>query len=1782
MESASRYKVDNEINEGFYSVIYAGTCLQDGKSVVLKTLRREFLSTERIGHFKKEFEITKVFKGSAGIIQTFGIESLESSLAIVLEDFGAKSLNAYLKEQVPDLDQALQIGISIASALSEIHAHQLMHKDINPRNILYNPKINCAKIIDFGIASRVTRENPSVEINELVGTLPYISPEQTGRMNRLVDYRTDLYSFGATLYEILTGRPPFQASDPMEIVHCHIARQPVRVDAINPDLPASLGDIVAKLLSKTPEERYQTAEGVRADLEHCLQQIRSRGIVKRFPLGRRDFCDRLLLGQKLYGRSREINRLYLEFERVLSNQNVLVLISGTSGVGKTALVNEVHKPMTESRGFFVSSKFDQFDRNTPYMAIVNAFNQLARQLLTQSDEQVREWRKRLTQALRENSGIITDTIPDMALIMGPQAQVDTLPPVETKNRFQVIFQKFVGVLATEEHPVVLFLDDLQWADLASLEVIEYLMTSTDQSSLYIIGAYRNNEVDLGDPLALLIEDLRNSTRAVIAEMVLSPLSPQDVNQLIADTLSTSEEATVELAELIYNKTLGNPFFVNQLLESFYTEGLLFFDKSKSKWQWQFESIYEYGFTDNVIDLLVSKIEKLSPSCQEILRLSACIGTVFSTDLLVALQTKNKESLEEDLEEAIAVGLVQKVAVTAPLLPSNRSSNEKRSGREYRFIHDRILQAVYTNIPRRKRLENHRVIGLALLEQLENQTEDQLLFQAVLHLNLSREKIESRKEKQRLARLNLEAGKKAMLSAANRSALEYLETGISLLDEDCWQSDYRLSLALHEEAAEAAHLTTDRERVEQLTNAIFQHTINIIDEVKATEIKILSLFSMDRNVEVTHFGIGFLRKLGLRIPLNPGKLSLVTALLRAKLSLIGKNDEALLEVGPMTDETKLASMRILSAMSLSAYTTNKNLYAYFVLTQVRLIASWGHSIYSPSTFCSYGLILCGKLGDIEQGNRFGKLALLLLEKYFERSRLCRVQAIANGFIFPHKKSLLETGSALQKTYRLGFDSGDFQYGAMAIGFYIDQALAFGITELGKLEDETRTYISAIKNMKQSFWWLFVSPHLHLVLNFVDDVPDFLVLDGEEGKETSLLEMAKQNKNETCEWVVYAGKTMLHCYYSEFESGIPWARRSRALYHSGTGTPCVYMAMFWEGLIYLRGTKDWRADEGKERAGLLKEIRAELSKSADHAPENFLYMVKLIDAERYRLRGKDNLASDCYDEAIELAANCRHVNAEALGNELAADFYVAKGKNTIARSYAENARFAYLRWGARAKVKHLENKFSGLLPKTTIGAAKEHKASVHETTKGSLSLDFRSIIKAARGISKEIILERLLDILIRTATENAGAEKGFLLMKEDAGLRIEAGCLYDKDQLVTLGTGNLDERQDISQAVVRFVARSQTPIVIGDATREGDFTSDAYVKQNQIKSILCIPIIHSGNLTGILYFENNNTKHAFTKEQLEVLEVISSQAAVSLRNARLYQELSTSKELLQTALEKAQESDRMKDSFLARTGHELRTPLNAIINIPEWVVDGIKRHPGAVCIQCKTEFTIEEDENILDIPKCPECGTSGSLKETTIYFSENSLGEIDRNLRNVIDSGKNLSAIVEDILNFSDLQLGKTSLELEDVNIDRLFLDVRNKFFEETSARSLKIVSKNDSSYPTIRVDKKKMQQVLSILVKNAIQFSPDGEEIQLRAVSEQIATVLSVRDRGPGIDKEDTALIFQSFRQAHEDSTRHHGGTGLGLAIAKNIVELHGGKIWVDSEIGKGSTFFLRLPTAIRT
>ncbi len=812
------------------SLIYRTQQLSTDKKVVVKFLNQEFPSLKQISRFKQEYEIIKN-QDSDKVIKAYGFNQYKPKLSIVFEDFGGKSLDILFRDKKIGMDLFFDLAIKIVAALNEIHSQEIIHKDINPSNIIYNPATGELKIIDFGLAIKMPKEeNTAIKnLNLLEGTLAYIAPEQTGRMNRYIDYRSDFYALGVTFYELLTGKQPFITNNPLKLIHCHISKLPIPPHELSPEIPEVISNIVSKLMAKEPEDRYQSGFGLKADLEECQRQWFAKGEIALFRVGQQDIRDRLQISQKLYGREQQVGQLLDSFDRVKQGATEMMLVSGYSGIGKSVLVREIYKPITLSKGYFIGGKFEQYQRERPYSAIIQALKELIRLLLTEPETQLKQWCEQLLKALGRNAGVIIEEIPELEQIIGQQSAVRNLPPTESQNRFNITFQKFIEVFAGPKHPLVIFLDDLQWSDSASLQLIESLIVGLNIKHLLLIGAYRDNEVNPGHRFLTTLKEIEKAG-AKIDRISLIPLKLSEIASLIADSLNCTQEVANPLAELILAKTDGNPFFINQFLTSLYREKLLFFERKTRNWQWNLAKIKTKEATDNVVQLLTQNIQELSPQIQKILQIAACIGNHFEIRILAAVARISLEDTVLLLNKVIAEGLI--VTLRDDVLDNNNEITI-----EYKFIHDSIQQAAYSLIPREQKTSLHWQIGQILLSLRNAEQEDEKIFNIVNQLNLSEELLKDRKQKEKLTRLNLQAGKKAKSSGAFESTYKYLNSARELLDRNSWNSQYDLTLCVYTEAVEAAYLIGNLEQLEQLTKEVLEKTKSLLDKIKVYEIQI---------------------------------------------------------------------------------------------------------------------------------------------------------------------------------------------------------------------------------------------------------------------------------------------------------------------------------------------------------------------------------------------------------------------------------------------------------------------------------------------------------------------------------------------------------------------------------------------------------------------------------------------------------------------------------------------------------------------------------------------------------------------------------------------------------------------------------------------------------------------------------------------------------------------------------------------------------------------------------
>ncbi|MFH0958355.1 MAG: serine/threonine-protein kinase PknK, partial [Pseudomonadota bacterium] len=978
MVTIAGYEIVSKIYTSQISEIYRAVRNEGKEPVVLKLLAKSRPRLQEIAQYRNEYRIACALQGLSGVIHVYGMEKYQDGLVIIAEDILGESLKSLMESEEFSLEYSLTMAIQICASLGQIHAAHVIHKNINPSNIIMNPHSGMLKIIDYGISTDLTHEDTAlVSPGILEGTLAYMSPEQTGRMNCHIDYRTDYYSLGVTLYELFTRKLPFEANDPLELVHCHIAATPRSPKEINPELPEVLSNIILKLLAKNADNRYQSALGIKSDLEKCLRQIQKHGTAPNFKLACSDVPERFEIPQKLYGRDSDTENLLDAFARVSKGGKEVTLVTGEAGIGKTSLVKEVYRPVTGRGAYFVSGKFNQFGRNIPHSAVISACQKLISQILTESQESLADWKSRFLNALGNSGKIIAEVIPEIELIVGPQPSVPELGHIAAQTRFQIVFQKFMRVLCHHEHPIVIFLDDIQWADTSSIKLLELLMTDSDTSYLFLIGAYRDNEVDSSHPLFVTLEAFQKN-HILINRIHLKPLRLEDVGELVADTLCCSNVDSEALADLVHQKTIGNPFFLKEFLQTLYQEKLIRFDFDQGAWQCDLESIRHHQIPNDVVDLMVRKIRKTPKVNQDLLKTAACIGTEFGIQLLSQAADVSPQDVVMDLKPSVSEGLIYPVGDGYKLLELGIPVQELEMSVNYRFAHDRIQYAAYSLVPEQERPSIHQHIGQALLQKTFADPEGNTIFEAVNQMNLAISMVVSDAERHELAKINLEAGKRARESGAYEAAFTYFQTGIRVLGDNCWHRDYDLTLALCIEGTGAAYLTTRFDDVQELTSFVSRHAQRLEEKIPVYEMKIRALIALNDRAAAIQIALPLLAELGEKFPDNPSKGKVLADFVRTRLALSGRRIEAIEKQPKMSDQKKLGAMRIMETVVSAAYSVVPNLFLLMLFRMARLSVRYGGTPQSAFVYAGYGLILCSIIGDIRQGHRFGELALKLIK------------------------------------------------------------------------------------------------------------------------------------------------------------------------------------------------------------------------------------------------------------------------------------------------------------------------------------------------------------------------------------------------------------------------------------------------------------------------------------------------------------------------------------------------------------------------------------------------------------------------------------------------------------------------------------------------------------------------------------------------------------------------------------------------------------------------------------
>ncbi len=1494
MEATGLHLPDYAVGPALYRadgrVVYRARRRADGAAVAVETLDTEYPEREQVAGIRREGAITQRLAEVDGVHKVYAVLPHGSGNLALIGELYQETLESYLaragRRGLP-VAEVLDIALRLVRTLGGIHANDIVHKALTPGHVLYNAGSGDIALAGFGIASELDQERQAVHMSRLLeGPLPYISPEQTGRMNRDLDYRSDYYSLGVLLFELLTGQHPFQADTLLEWVHSHISRLPPAPHEIIPAVPEAVSAIVLKLLAKSPEERYQSAVGLAHDLAHCADLLATGREIAPFKLGQKDVVQKFLIPQGLYGRDRELRELLGLFEQAVAGYTKFCLVHGYSGVGKSALINEIDRPLVRERGFLIQGKFEQFQQGEAYTALTAALRGLVQQVLAEPEERLSRWRQALLDALAPNARLMVDLIPELELIVGRQPEVADLPPAEARNRLHIVLTNFLRVFAGEGHPVVLFLDDLQWSDVPTLELLRRLVTSRELSHLLLIGAYRSNEVGAGHPLRLLLDDLRDQKN--IRQLPVGPLDRDSVTHLVADALFREQDEVRPLGDMLYDKAQGNPFFTIELLRQIYKEGALTPDPDNGRWNWNLDAIRWSGVSSDVVEFMVENLRQLSPATQQLLQLAACIGGTFDLHTLSAIYGRSPAQTAEALLPAL------KQHTVLPLHSDYRlvAGETEGEGTEplalnpsYRFQHDRVQQAAYTLIDVGRLQEVHLSVGRLMLQHAGNTVPDERLIDIVGHLNEGRQLIDSAEERQRLVELNLRAGVRAKQSTAYEAALSYLNVASELLPAAPWTKAPALMQALAAETQQCAYLTGRAEDAEKGIEVLLEHAHSDLERSGILATRTRQYATLGRMEESIISAIQGLALLGVDFTARPKAENIAEERQRVEENLGTRRIADLVDAPLVEDSATLTAMRLLMEIFPAAFLSGSgNLFPYLVLKAVNLSLRHGNCPESAFAYAAYGMLLCGELDEPAIGYQYGKVGLAINERLDDIALRARVIYVYAMFVHHWSNHWSSLTPWFRKGIEAGYQSGDLLYLA-----YSAQDCVIWDPTLD-LETAHRLHAENLEIVRECAYQDSLDSatlFLQLQRNLLGLTSSPCTLSDDGFDEELCLAGMRQRKFMT-------GIANYHIYSAEI--CLLYGNHDRALEHVRTQDGLIKSAMSLPQLVrfyivaFLTLAAQYPEMDTDEQVAIRKRLEGDLARMkrwADNCEENFRHLQYLMEAELMRLDNCHDAALERYDTAIDAAKTSGFLHDEATACEHAARHLLALGRRRSAEGYLRAAHRLYDRWAAHRKVALLEQEFPVLRELATGGR-------LSAASREADDLDLASVMKASREISGEIVLDRLLKTTIDILLENAGGQWGCLVVRRDGRLVVEAARLPDDGLPTDSVPGNSlvpdaeGGRVPLPVTLISQVLHSGEAMVLHDAAHEGQFVHDPYILTLRPISVFCVPIRRE-RFEGALYMENNLASGVFTEERVEVIRLLAAQASVAIENARLYEQV-----------------------------------------------------------------------------------------------------------------------------------------------------------------------------------------------------------------------------------------------------------------------------------------------------
>jgi PAS domain S-box-containing protein len=1748
---------------------------------------------------------------------------------LILEDPGGEPLDRLIGPPI-ETGTFLRVAIRLCLAIGQLHERGIIHRDIKPSNLLVNSLTGQVWLTGFGIASRLTRERLLPDPPEIMaGTFAYMAPEQTGRMNRSVDSRSDLYSLGVTLYEMLTGTLPFVVSDPVEWIHCHIARKPLPPHLKRTFIFPAVSAIIMKLLVKAAEDRYQTAGGVAEDFRRCLVDWEAKRHIEPFAIGAHDKPGRLLISEKLYGRGREINTLLASFEGVVTNgKPELVLVSGYSGIGKSSLVNELHRALVPPRGFFASGKFDQYKYDIPYASLAQAIQGLVLLLLGKSETELDVWRGALREALGSNGQLVVNLVPELKLIVGEQPPVPHLPPQDAQGRFQLVIRRFIATFAQPEHPLVLFLDDLQWLDAATLDLLEDLLTREDMRHLLVVGAYRDNQVGVTHPLARKIDTIQQSGTTV-HHLVLAPLAPEDIAQWISDSLHGTVDQALPLAHLVVEKTGGNPFFTIQFLHTLAEASLLSFDRRNAQWSWNLDSIHAVGYTDNVADLMICRLNRLSALTQKMLQALACIGSGAEITTLSIVCGVPSDAVHDALWEAARLELIV------------------RSESGYKFAHDRIQEAAYSFIPSGSRARVHLRIGRLLTANIPQEKREESIFEIVNQLNRGAILITDELERGQLLELNLLASKRAKDTTAYSSALTYLVAGSALLPPDPWEHRYELNFQLELNRAECEFLTGDLAQAAERLTTLSLHARSVVDQAAVTCVRVDLYTALNQSDRAVSVCLDYLRRLGINWSPHPTEEEGRTEFDRILAKLGGRPIDQLVALPIMDDPSSLATLDVLTKVFPSAWFTDANLLSLAACWAVNFSLDRGNSDGSCVAYVWLGLIAGPHFGNYVEGFQFGQLGYELVEQRGLKRFQARTYLWFGQFVVPWTKHV----RACRDLFRRAFDAankvGDLTIAAYACNNLNTNLLASG-EPLAYVQGEAEHGLEFARKARFGFVVDVIKPQLGFVRTLRGLTPKFGSFDDidfdEIGFEQHLASESILALPECWYWI---RKLQARFYAEDYQSAITAAANAQRLLWTSTTVFERAEYHFYCALSHAALFDSESPERRSEHSEALASHKKQLAIWAKHSPDNFANRFALVRAEIARIEGRQLEAMQLYEQAILSARENKFAHNEALANELAGRFHLACRLDTSGYSHLQHARACYATWGADGKVRQLDASYPRL---TNLDPKQITSVEDHVTQQ----LDIATVVKASQALSSEIELPRLIEQLMTIVMQDAGADRCLLIAPQTNDYKIEADAQVDGEQLLL-------RHESISnvtapESIIRYAMRTQQSVVIDDAVRPNQFADDPYLIDRKPRSVFCLPLVRQGKLSGLLYLENSATSHVFNERRARLLELLASQAAISLENARLYSDLQEREAKVRRLVDSniigiltwdsTGKIIDANDAFLIIVGYRREDIASGRIRWteltpPEWrdedaralaeaqsagtspprekeyvrsdgnrvpVLIGITtfgaRHDHGVAFvldlterkQAERETRANERryrEVQSELERANRITTIGHLSASIahevnqpiaaaltnaeaalrwINANPPNMPEVYDSLTRIVHNGKRAGIVVDRIRALvNKAPPGKVSLD-----INETIREVMALTHSEITRHDIQLQTELREGLPAVQGDRVQLQQVVLNLIVNAVE-AMSGANVHARKLligsgrAESDGIYVSVQDSGCGLPPEHIHRLFDAFY------TTKPQGLGMGLSICRSIIEAHGGSLNAIAGATSGSVFKFTLP-----